>query len=196
MSTILTLAAAMAMATQCAPNVDARTLIAVAQTESGSGAGLQTLALHDNTTRQSYLPDNVQQAVAYAGELIAHGHSVDLGVMQINSKNLPEVGMSVVEAFDPCKSMRAANTILVQGFHAALRDVFSRYNTGNPIRGITNGYVAKVEANAGVPAVQAPVPPVTITPDHRPPPQPQPEGIFAVSNGETFVSTAPTNGDN
>ena len=72
-----------------------------------------------------------------AALLIAAGHSVDLGVMQINSRNLGLLGLSLADAFDPCQSVAGA---------ARLIQLFSRYNTGSPTRGIANGYAVKVVA--------------------------------------------------
>jgi type IV secretion system protein VirB1 len=72
-----------------------------------------------------------------ARRLIAAGHSVDLGAWQINSRNLSLLGLRVADAFEPCKSVAAA---------AQLIELFSRYNTGSPSRGIANGYAAAVMA--------------------------------------------------
>jgi type IV secretion system protein VirB1 len=75
-------------------------------------------------------------------------HSVDLGLMQINSANLAPLGLSIADAFDPCRSMRAGAQVLQTDYRAAIRDTLSRYNTGDPVTGIENGYVARVEASA------------------------------------------------
>jgi type IV secretion system protein VirB1 len=81
------------------------------------------------------------------------GHSLDLGIMQINSKNLASLGMSVFDAFDPCRSVSAAQKILQFAMatgsseterQAALLITLSRYNTGQPLAGIANGYVDEV----------------------------------------------------
>ena len=73
--------------------------------------------------------------VDVARRLIAAGHSVDLGAWQINSRNLSLLGLGVADAFEPCKAVAAA---------ARLIELFSRYNTGSPSRGIANGYAAAV----------------------------------------------------
>jgi type IV secretion system protein VirB1 len=70
-----------------------------------------------------------------ARQLIAAGHSVDLGLMQINSMNLGLLGLSVSDAFTACRSVEAAAKLLA---------LFSRYNTGSPQRGIASGYATKV----------------------------------------------------
>lgn len=151
------------LAKQCAPQVAPETLAAVARTESG----FDPLAIHDNTTALDHHPTTREAAIALATELavIAH-HSVDLGLMQINSANLPGLDLTIGNAFDTCKNLAAANRVLVAGYNAsrsdnqqqALHRTLSRYNTGDPARGIANGYVAKVQASAAivVPAIQVP----------------------------------------
>jgi type IV secretion system protein VirB1 len=94
-----------------------------------------------------------------ASALIAGGRSVDLGLAQINSKNLRRLGLSVEDAFDPCRNLAAAATVLQEGYvrsrpgqmgaQPALLQALSYYNTGHPRRGFANGYVAKVTAAAG-----------------------------------------------
>ena len=89
-------------------------------------------------------------------QLIAAGHSVDLGLMQINSMNLGLLGLSVSDAFTACRSVEAAAKLLA---------LFSRYNTGSPHRGIANGYATKVLARMdgarGVAPPNAPDPATT-----------------------------------
>ena len=149
------------LAARCAPQVAAETLAAVARTESS----FDTLAIHDNATGRSFKPATRAEAIALATELVAvHRHSVDLGLMQINSANFPRLGMTITDAFDPCRSLAAANRVLVEGYaqpgpdgdeQVALHRALSRYNTGSPLRGLGrdvggNGYVTRVQASAGV----------------------------------------------
>ncbi len=80
--------------------------------------------------------------------------------MQVNSANLPALGLTVASALDPCRSIAAGAAILAGDYaggatHAeqqtALRVAISRYNTGNAERGFLNGYVHRVElSNARV----------------------------------------------
>ena len=72
--------------------------------------------------------------------------------MQINSRNFEWLGLSLQDAFDPCASVRAGATVLTQ---------LSRYNTGSPRAGFSNGYVARVLASKGAapPIAAAPPPP-------------------------------------
>jgi type IV secretion system protein VirB1 len=142
----LAIATVLGLAAQCAPSLDPQMLVGIAQHESA----LNPVVLHDNTTSRSYAPETVPEAIALAANLIhAQGHSVDLGLMQINSKNLDYLGLREADAFDACHSIRAAATL----FRA-----ISYYNTGSPTRGFANGYTAStivsIQQVKGMPAVQ------------------------------------------
>jgi type IV secretion system protein VirB1 len=64
--------------------------------------------------------------------------SIDAGLMQINSANWGWLGLTAETALDPCQSIRAAGSLLAS---------YSRFNTGSPIAGVRNGYVAAVTAS-------------------------------------------------
>lgn len=152
---ILDLAAAYALAQQCAPGVAAETLLAVVHTESA----FDTLAIGVNVgPRLGVRPRTPADAAREARRRLKAGGDVDLGLGQINSRNLAWLGLSVDDAFDPCRNLAGAAKVLAFGYRAsvqahatpqaALRDALSRYNTGDPVRGHRNGYVARVEASA------------------------------------------------
>jgi type IV secretion system protein VirB1 len=131
---ILELAAFLGLAAACAPGVAPETLAAIARTESG----FDTLAIGVNGVGGGRVRStSTVEAVARGKSLIAAGRSVDLGLMQINSRNLSWLGMTVEDAFDPCRSVAAGARVLT---------AFSGYNTGSPSRGFANGYVARVLA--------------------------------------------------
>ena len=152
------------LARDCAPGVAVETLTAVAQAESG----LDPLALNLNGRGGGkQRVGSREEAIALATELIVkQGRSVDLGLMQVNSANLARLGLSIAEAFDPCRNLAAGGRILAAGYaypvsgkgdpQRALRVALSRYNTGHPERGFANGYVAAVEdaAERVVPAIR------------------------------------------
>lgn len=150
----LPLATFVQLAATCAPHVAVETLAAVARTESA----LDPLTLHDNATGRSYHPATPADAIALGIELATVArHSVDLGLMQINSANLSRLGLTLADAFDPCRNLAAADRLLVAGYAAppsgedpqpAVRQALSRYNTGDPARGLANGYVTRVQASA------------------------------------------------
>lgn len=158
---ILPLALFTQLALACAPSVHVETLAAIARTESG----LNPLALHDNTTGRSFQPRTVAEAQARASALLRQGHSLDLGLLQVNSANLAHLGLTVADAFDPCRNLAGGARVLVDGYQPPqtggdaqphLLKALSRYNTGHPERGFQNGYVRKVQASAKqiVPAIR------------------------------------------
>jgi len=142
------------LAASCAPHNHVETLAAVARTESGFDA----LALHDNTTGRTYHPATREDAIASGVELATVGrHSVDVGLMQINSANLARLDLTLADAFDPCRNLAAADRVLVDGYTAplpgqdpqpAVQQALSRYNTGDAALGFSNGYVGRVQASA------------------------------------------------
>jgi type IV secretion system protein VirB1 len=140
-------------------------VVSIAQTESR----LEPLAIHDNTTGKAYMPPTIEAASAQGEGLMRAGHSVDLGLMQINSANLHLAGLSALQTFEACYALAAGAGLLAGGYSGgvavdeqqrALRIALSRYNTGDPLRGFENGYVGRVVSAARqvVPAIQVPEP--------------------------------------
>jgi hypothetical protein len=143
------------LASVCAPGTEIPTLRAVASVESH----FDPFAVRDNTTHESWRPRSLAAAADMAKERLTKGHSVDVGLMQINSANLAALGMTVEDAFDVCHSLTAANRILLSAFtagsseperKAAILIALSRYNTGRPLAGIANGYANQVLAAQSV----------------------------------------------
>lgn len=157
---ILPLALFAQLAAACGSLVHVDTLAAVARTESR----FNPLTIGDTTAGRSHAPTTPAEAVATATALLAKGHSLDLGLMQVNSANLPGLGLTVADVFDPCRNLAAGARLLADGYRQApdedaqraLVRALSRYNTGSPVRGVANGYVAKVQASAAemVPAIR------------------------------------------
>ena len=134
----------------CGSTVAPSTLLAIMRIESGArpyainvnGAGVQPPPAR-----------SAEEAGAIATAWIAKGYSVDLGLMQVNSRNLASLGYTVAQMFDPCTNIAAGASILTSDYlsaaatrpdpQVALRAALSAYNTGNFERGFFNGYVAK-----------------------------------------------------
>jgi len=200
----ITLAAALALAAQCAPAVAPETLLSVVQVESR----FEPLAIGVNgAPRVLVEPASVDDAVAKAAAFIKAGRSIDLGLAQINSRNLSWLGLSLAEAFEPCTNLGAAARILQEGYgrtdparmgeQAALRTALSYYNTGRPDRGFSNGYVAKVATAAHriVPAIaEATVATLSESAPSAPPEIPSSWDVFGeVHRGRSsFVTTVST----
>jgi type IV secretion system protein VirB1 len=149
------MAAILALASQCAPGVAPQTVLAIIQTESSG----EPFALNVNGGRQPAHQSNAVDAAATARRYVAAGFSVDLGLGQINSRNMRWLGLTWETVFDPCTNVAALARVLTTNYNAvkagrdpqaALRVALSMYNTGSQTRGFRNGYVAKVVGNAGV----------------------------------------------
>lgn len=150
---ILAAPAILALSAQCAPSVAPSTMLAIVRTESAG----HVFALGVNGTKSPPRPKDQITAANLARRYISAGYSVDLGLAQINSRNLARLNMSIEDALDPCRNLAGGASILTQNFvaisnepspQARLRVALSMYNTGSRRRGFANGYVGKVLANA------------------------------------------------
>ena len=144
-----------ALASQCAPTVAPETVLAIIHTESRG----YTFALNVNGGRQPARQTTAVNAAATARRFVAAGYSVDLGLGQINSRNMRWLGLTWETVFDPCTNVAALGKVMTSNYNAvkagrdpqtALRVALSMYNTGSQSRGFRNGYVAKVVGNAGI----------------------------------------------
>lgn len=151
-----TTAAILGLAAQCAPGVAPSTIAAVVHTES---KGFPFALNVNGVGRQPQPPSNAVDAAKIARSYIARGYSVDLGLGQINSRNMTALGLSWESVFDPCTNIRAAGQVLAGNYQQArsgrlpqeaLRVALSMYNTGSRTRGFRNGYVSRVLGNAGI----------------------------------------------
>ena len=134
--------------TTCAPAVHPATLRAIIAVESGG----DPLAVHINGGPRVH-PRTLTDASALARAAITAGYSVDLGLMQVNSRNLAVLGTSIDAMLSPCANVHAGATLLADAYDAAmpvygagqpaLRAALSAYNTGDFARGFGNGYVAR-----------------------------------------------------
>jgi type IV secretion system protein VirB1 len=137
----------------CAPQVHPQTIAAIISVESKGWPW----TLHDNTTDKSYYLADYGTAVRVGESLVGSGHSVDLGIAQINSTNLPGYHLSVSQVLVPCTNIRTGASILTNAYQGArahfgpwadqhpqstVRYAISAYNTGSLFAGAP--YVAKV----------------------------------------------------
>lgn len=133
----------------CAPMIAPATTQQIIQVESNGNP----LAIGVNGGRLERQPRDAVDAAALARKYIAAGYSVDLGLMQVNSRNLRRLGYRVEEMFEPCKNIAAGARVLAEFYasakprfgdeQTALRAALSAYNTGNFNNGFTNGYLAR-----------------------------------------------------
>lgn len=132
----------------CAPAVNPITMAAVVKQESGG----HPWVLNNNTSRQSMSFRTKAEAVSAAVAAIAQGQSVDMGLAQINSKNLPGLELTVEQVFDPCTNVAAGARILGEGYRQSrsLVGALSNYNTGRFDSKPGAAYAQKVFWQAGV----------------------------------------------
>jgi type IV secretion system protein VirB1 len=181
---LMDLSAALALANTCAPSIAPETLLSIVSVESG----FDPLVIGVNGARPRTVRSATKSdAARTASALIARGENIDLGLAQINVSNLAPMGLTVADAFDPCRNLTASARILSDGYgrarqaaggeQAALRTALSFYNTGDRRRGLRNGYVARVASAAArlVPAiaVSQPAPSPTESPPANPEAQAQ-----------------------
>lgn len=133
----------------CAPFVSPVTLGSIIRVESAG----RPLAININKGPRVPPARSPTEAAQVARAWIARGHSVDLGLMQVNNRNLARLGFTVEQMFDPCLNVRAGATILAENYSAAVKrrghgqkallDALSAYNTGSFSRGYSNGYISR-----------------------------------------------------
>jgi type IV secretion system protein VirB1 len=169
----------------CVMNVAPVTLEAIIQVESG---GNPIAMFVNHWAGPQPRPATAAEAVREAESFILRGYSVDLGLMQVNSRNLAALGYSVEQVLDPCTNLRGGASILTANYaeavrvhgegQAALRAALSAYNTGSFYRGFANGYVAKYYGPNGVPALVGGARQASVTAEAvkraAPPPPPNP----------------------
>ncbi len=146
---------------KCAPQVAPATMLALIAHESGGDP--YAIGINSQNASAVY-PPNASEATAAAKRLLKADRSADFGLGQINSANLKRLGLTAETVFDPCKNVAAAAELLteayvkwrpqVQSDQAALNRALSTYNTGSPVDGQVNGYVAAVRHQYTVPTIE------------------------------------------
>lgn len=153
---------------RCAPTVHPETMAAVISAESRghqfaiADAGPVHLPWSQRKSMvRSHYPKTMEEAVATAENLIARGHTVSLGVAQVNDRNLSRMGVSIKDMFDPCTNVSVGGKILTDFYERAvkkfgtgpgtLQAALSGYNSGDWTRGARDGYVNLVYNQVGKP---------------------------------------------
>ena len=139
----------------CAPNVAVSTMQAIIKTESKGNP----LAININKGfKIRFQPKTLAQAKSWVSYLEKNGYNFDVGIAQINIKNLHKYGYGAVNGLDICTNLKIASSILQNNYNSALivsnssnealQKAISAYNTGNYHSGFSNGYVRQVYRNA------------------------------------------------
>jgi type IV secretion system protein VirB1 len=152
---MLALATLAAYLQTCAPSVAPDTMRAIVSVESRG----YIYAINDNTSRLTYCvpgaamyPCNRDQAASLAENAVRSGHSVDVGIAQVNSGNFRTYGVRATQMLDACENLRVGSKILASTYQqsrarfaddrAALWHAIMAYNTGSLFAG--EGYVQSV----------------------------------------------------
>ena len=160
----LTLVEFRRIAARCAPGIPLVTLRAIARAESAFHPYALSLNYPRRTAREQGLsagditlarqPRTRAEALAWTYYLLKRGRSVSVGLMQINTEHVADLGVSVDQLFDPCTNVRTGGRLLAAKYEAAaaiagegqeaLQRALSQYNSGNPLIGFYSGYVRGV----------------------------------------------------
>ena len=160
----LTLMEFRGIAATCAPGIPLVTLRAIARAESAFHPYAVSLNYPRRTAREHGLstgginfarqPRTRAEALAWTYYLLKRGRSVSVGLMQVNTEHVADLGLSVDQLFDPCTNVRAGARLLAAKYEAAaaiggegqeaLQQALSEYNSGSAVVGVANGYVASV----------------------------------------------------
>jgi type IV secretion system protein VirB1 len=137
-----------AMIALCAPTVARTTIEQVIRAESGG----DPWALNINGIGR-VAAKSKPEAIATAEVALAHGYTVDVGLMQVNSQHFIRYQITLSQAFDVCTNLRMGAWVLTSTYRqavikygegqVALQHALSAYNTGDLERGFANGYVAR-----------------------------------------------------
>ena len=96
---------------------------------------------------------SLAQAIQTARYYVDKGYSVDLGLGQINSRNMKALGLTWENVFDPCTNLAAAGAVL---------DVRPSAVRGDPVppHGLTDLAIAVVLTDSGAWRAHKNTPPV------------------------------------
>ena len=146
-----------ALALACAPHVHLTTAHALVSVESAFNPW--AIGVVGEALRRQ--PDNRDEALATATQLLSDGRNFSVGLGQINVGNFRRLGLNTSSAFDPCQNLSAMQSVLTECFdraslsqrgadtrQSALRKALSCYYSGNFSTGFRHGYVQKVVAAA------------------------------------------------
>jgi type IV secretion system protein VirB1 len=141
-------AAFFALVALCAPLVDPATAAALVRVESNTNP--HAIGIVGGALRRQ--PKSAAEALVTANALERSGWNLSVGLAQINARNFQRLGLTLADAFDPCRNLQAMQALLGECFartaslepQRALRRALSCYDSGNFVRGFEDGYVARV----------------------------------------------------
>ncbi|EGK7500150.1 lytic transglycosylase domain-containing protein [Escherichia coli] len=129
----------LALAAQCAPNVDPDTLARIVKTESG----FNPYAIAVVEPPDSIQAKSLDEALAVIADLQKRGLNYSIGLGQINKSNFGN--FTAKEVLDPCQNLKLAERVLLDCYNRAMEETtdqqtallrsFSCYYSNNFIRG-------------------------------------------------------------
>ncbi len=143
-----------ALAKRCSPTVAPQTMVTLVKTESRGNPW----AIGLNGAMLRYQPKTESQAVAWVKYLDKNNYNFDVGLGQINIKNIRKAKLKPEQLItNPCLNLKISGEILTQNYlqakkttadpQLALRKALSMYNTGNQYAGFNNGYLQRILNN-------------------------------------------------
>lgn len=139
----------LALLAACAPQVHPATAAAIVSVESGGNP--HAIGVVGGALQRQ--PRSLPEAQATARQLARSGWNFSVGLAQINVGNFGRLGLTLADAFEPCRNLAAMQTVLAacHGRAAptapqqqAIRRALSCYYSGNFSTGIRHGYVQRV----------------------------------------------------
>ncbi|WP_074381497.1 lytic transglycosylase domain-containing protein [Bartonella doshiae] len=147
----------MMLAAACAPAIHPTTLSAIIMQESQGH--VYAIGINGNH-KLSHQPSTLSEAITIAEKLKHDGHNFDIGLGQINVKNLEWLDMSLFDLFDPCKNLKALQIILTHCYErtrmkysseqTALQAALSCYSMRDFKNNFTKFYMQKITSYAAV----------------------------------------------
>lgn len=110
--------AIIALTEQCAPDVHARTMATLVQTESSNNP----LAIGVVGMTLAEQPKTKAEAITTATALLKGGATIAVGLSQINTRNLESLGLTLDAAFDSCPNLKGGAQILQGCYQRAVNE--------------------------------------------------------------------------
>lgn len=136
----------------CAPNVAVETMAAIVEQESGFNPYAIGVNGEYRLEKQPQSKDEALKTVYWLRR--KNKTNLDIGLSQINTKNIEKYNLTIEETFDPCINIKTGAKILTDNYQRAINygmegqeallAAISEYNTGDWEKGFENGYVQRV----------------------------------------------------
>lgn len=127
-------------------------MTAIVKVESGGNPW--AININKKGIRLLAQPKTKDEAISWINWFNERNYNIDIGIAQINIKNIKKLGYNPTDFLDPCLNLKIASIILLDNYKGSLKYTnnsddavklaISAYNTGNYRSGFTNGYVQKV----------------------------------------------------